>query len=306
MSSLSETLTQIALNTYTYGREASVWLLIGFLFAGLLRVFMPQEFLYKHLGKRGFRSILTATVIGIPLPLCSCGVIPVGVGLYRQGASKASTLAFFISTPATTVTTILIAAGMLGWRFAIAEVVLCFAVAFITGLLASLLLGKRSEKSERAGKVDVRSFCEASYSNKGGKEKIVAVFRYGFIDMVDDIGLYVLIGLFTAGVVATLIPSTFIEQFLGKGIIPLILMVLIGTPMYICSTASVPFVAALVAKGMHSAAGLVFLVAGPATNLSTILVVGKSMGKETAFLYVASIIIFSVLFAYGFCLVGWV
>jgi hypothetical protein len=132
------------------------------------------------------------------------------------------------------------------------------------------------------------------------------MFRYGFIEMVDDVGIYILIGLFTAGVVAAVLPQPVIEQYLGKGLLPLFIMVLIGTPMYVCSTASVPFVAAMVAKGMHPAAGLVFLTAGPATNISTILVIGKVMGRDTATLYVFSIIFLSVIIAYGFCLSGWV
>lgn len=302
-------------NTFNYGKEASFWLLIGFLFAGFLKVFIPSNFFYRYLGKSSLKSIFMATLLGIPLPLCSCGVIPTGVGLYRQGASKASTLAFFISTPATTITTILISVGMLGWKFAVAEIITCFGVAFLTGTLALLILEKEENKKikgemnlhEAKTDGDKCPTYETFQPKKSRlKGKIWEMFHYGFVEMVDDVGLYVLIGLVTAGIVAALIPQTLIEQFLGKGILPLLIMVLIGTPMYICSTASVPFVAAMAAKGMHLAAGLVFLVAGPATNVSTILVVGKVMGKKTATLYVFSIIFFSVLIAYGFCLVGWI
>ena len=314
LNDFTKILAEIIVNTLNYGREASFWLILGFLFAGFLKVFIPSDFLYKYLGKGSFRSIFMATLLGIPLPLCSCGVIPTGVGLYRQGVSKASTLAFFISTPATTVTTIMISVGMLGWKFTIAEIVTCFGVAFLTGILALFLLEKREVK--KTGKVNFRiaevsnmcALCENSKNpgNSSLKEKFREMFHYGFIEMVDDVGVYILIGLLTAGIVASLIPETIIENYLGKGLLPLFIMVLIGTPMYICSTASVPFVAAMAAKGMHLAAGLVFLVAGPATNLSTILVIGKVMGKRTAILYVSSIIFFTVFIAYGFCLVGWI
>ena len=292
-------------NTLNYGREASPWLLLGFLFAGLLKVFASPSLLYRHLGGGGLRSILLATMIGIPLPLCSCGAIPVGVGLYRQGASKAATLAFFISTPATTVTAVILAIGMLGWRFAVAEILVCFGVAFLTGVFASMLSGKSPAKplsiarcSSQLGFLDLRS-------EKGLKGKLEEALRYGFVDMVDDIGLYVLVGLLITGFVAALIPSPLVKEYLGGGVASLLFMALIGTPIYVCSTASIPFVAALVEKGMHPTAGLVFLIAGPATNLSTIIVVGKTLGRGTAALYVTSVIALSVFFAYMLYAVGW-
>lgn len=126
----------ILLWTWKFTEDAAPWLLMGFLFAGLLKAFVPSEIVLRYLGKRDMRSILVAILVGIPLPLCSCGVILTGIGLYRSGASKASTLAFFIATPATTITTILIAVGMLGWRFALAEVLTCFGMAIATGLMA--------------------------------------------------------------------------------------------------------------------------------------------------------------------------
>jgi hypothetical protein len=284
---------------------ASPWLLLGFLLAGFLKVFVPSDFLYRHFTGGGFRSILMATLIGIPLPLCSCGVIPVGVGLYRQGVPKPATLAFFISTPATTVSAVILSIGMLGWKFALLEIIICFSVAFLTGSLFFLL----EERGRKRGKVKGFSLACVSTEFKreaGLKAKITEMFRYGFVEMVDDVGLYVLIGLFTAGIVAVFLPSSLVAQHLGGGILPLLVMVFIGTPMYICSTASIPFVAAMAGKGMSLSAGLVFLVAGPATNLSTILVIGKAMDKGTAALYLSSIIVFSVLLAYGFQTVGWI
>lgn len=293
----------ILLWTWKFTKEAAPWLLMGFLFAGLLKAFVPSEVILKYLGKGDLRSILTATLVGIPLPLCSCGVIPTGIGLYRSGASKASTLAFFIATPATTVTTILIAVGMLGWRFALAEVLTCFGVAIATGLLAWIFLKESETVKPTEGKRNGKENIPAKRRRLG--EGIKTMLRYGFVDMVDDIGLYILIGLLGAGIIAALAPTDLIQQYLGRGLLPLVIMVLIGTPMYICSTGSVPFVAALIEKGMNPSAGLVFLIVGPATNLSTILVIAKSMGRKTAVLYLSSIIVFSILIAYSFGLGGW-
>ncbi|MDI6888608.1 MAG: permease [Methanocellales archaeon] len=291
----------ILLWTWKFTKEAAPWLLLGLLFAGLLKAFVPSEIVLRYLGKGNLRSILMATLVGIPLPLCSCGVIPTGLGLYKSGASKASTLAFFIATPATTITTILIAVGMLGWKFALAEVLTCFGVAIATGLLAWILLKESETAKPTGGKHNANTLTKKLRLGEG----IKAMLHYGFVDMVDDIGLYVLIGLLGAGIIAALAPPDLIQQYLGRGLLPLVIMVLIGAPMYICSTGSVPFVAALIEKGMNPSAGLVFLIVGPATNLSTILVIAKSMGRETAALYVSSMIVFSILIAYSFGLGGW-
>jgi len=190
---------------------------------------------------------------------------------------------------------------MIGWKFALADVVASFVIALLTGFLASLLFRKESLKSLSDG----ASCCEVEHRPSSFKEKMNIALRYGFIEMVDDIGLYVVIGLLAAAIVAVAIPSIAIETYMGSGLIPIFIMTTIGLPIYVCSTGSVPFVAALIAKGLCPAAGLAFLIAGPATNLSTMLAVGKVMGKKTLLLYVLSVIIFSVLVAYIFELSGW-
>ncbi len=301
---------QIFTNTWHYTQEAAPWLLIGFLFAGLLKAFLPTAVLLKYIGGKNIKSILTATVIGIPLPLCSCGVIPTGMGLYKQGASRASTLAFLIATPATTVTTIIISIGMLGWHFTTAAVITCFAVAAITGVLSLRLLPEADRQKPAAPKDNQCAHPLATapacpHCRRNLKEGLKTTFRFGFIEMVNDVGKYIILGLFLAGLIATVFPPTIVDKYLAKGFLPLIIMVLVATPMYICSTASIPFVAALIAKGMHPAAGLVFLIAGPATNASTIMAIWKIMGKNTALLYLTAIILLSVFIAYIFYLTGW-
>lgn len=302
-------------NFWQFLVEAAPWLLLGFLFAGLLKAFIPSELILRYVGRGNIRSILTATLIGIPLPLCSCGVIPTGIALYEQGASRAATIAFLIATPATTVTAILLTLGMLGWEFTVAYIVAAFVVAIVTGLLALAFL-KEGSRAVRAEGLDCSCeeegdapFCTVENSAAGGKrgfgERIKTTFRYGFIDMVDDIGHWILIGLAAAAIIAALVPESYIADYLGGGLLALVIMALVATPIYICSTASVPFVAALVASGMNPAAGLVFLILGPATNLSTVLVIGKSMGKRTVALYLVSIMVLSIAIAYLFSLSGW-
>lgn len=295
--------------------EAAPWLLLGFLFAGLLKAFVPSGVILRFVGKGNLRSILTATVVGIPLPLCSCGVIPTGMALYRQGASRAATLAFLIATPATTVTAILLSLGMLGARFTAAYVITACVVAVATGLLSLLLLrkGQRGPSPRTAacgcdaeGEGTNCAVADAAiYRGYGLKERIKTALRYGFIEMGEDIGHWVLIGLAAAAVISALVPESYIGEYLGGGLLALVIMAAVATPIYICSMASVPFVAALVVSGMNPAAGLVFLLLGPATNLSTVLVVGKVMGKATVALYLVSIMLLSIAMAYLFSYVGW-
>ena len=294
--------------------EAAPWLLLGFLFAGLLKAFVPSELILRYVGKGNIRSILTATVIGIPLPLCSCGVIPTGMALYQQGASRAATVAFLIATPATTVTTILLTAGMLGGKFTAAYIITAFVVAIFAGVLALIFLKEKSGAMPESAACSCESgegeaTCVADGTGRHGgyglKERIKVTFRYGFLDMGEDIGHWILIGLAAAAIIAALVPENYIVEYLGGGLTALIIMAVVATPIYICSTASVPFVAALVASGMNPSAGLVFLILGPATNLSTVLVIGKSMGKGTVTLYLASIMVLSIAMAYLFNYVGW-
>jgi hypothetical protein len=295
--------------TWYYLKESSPWLLLGLLLAGLLRALIPSEVILNYLGKRDFKSILRASLVGIPLPLCSCGVLPTGIGLYKQGASKASTLAFIIATPATTITSILLILGMIGWKFMLAQIAIAFGVALLTGLSAFIFLKDEEKITTKSRREKAhgfhKGFIECEECRHRLKDRIKTTFSYGFVEVMDDIGVYLLIGLVLAGLLAALLPTSLISEYMGKGPFPMLLMILIGTPMYICSTGSVPFAASLIAKGMAPSAGLVFLIVGPATNLSAFLVISKAMGKKAALLYITSIICFSILIASAIHLVGW-
>ena len=292
--------------------EAAPWLLLGFLFAGLLKVFIPSEVILRYIGGGNIRSILTATLVGIPLPLCSCGVLPTAMTLYKQGSSKTATMAFLIATPATTVTAIVLTLAILGWKFTMVYVVTAFIVATGTGLLALLFLKtKPHEAALNSGETKNEDTCgcgceeEASNKTHNFKKKIRTVFHYGFIEMIEDIGLWILIGLLLAAVIYSFLPGNVVEEYMGSGLLALVLVAVVSAPMYICSTAAVPFVAAMIATGMLPGAGLVILILGPATNVSTILVIARSMGKSTVVLYIASIMVISIGTAYVVSLGGW-
>lgn len=275
---------------------AAPWLLLGYLFAGILRVLIPAGFLERHIGG-GFKSILYATLIGIPLPLCSCGVIPTALGLRRRGAGVGATLAFLIATPVTSVTALALLYAFFGLSFLILMVAGVFFIAMLTGLLADILI--KTQKG--LGKEVKCPHCEIEHAHEhyfGLGEKVKEVFRFGFLEMGRDTLLWILLGLLGAGIIATFAPKEIIGQYLGGGFLPLILMILIGTPMYVCSTGSIPFVAALAAKGLTLGGVVIFLIVGPATNLSTFLVLAKELGKKTAILYLSSMVILSLIFGY--------
>ena len=279
---------------WRYTVEAAPWLLLGFLIAGLLRVFVSPSKLSRHLGGRGLRHVATATLIGIPMPLCSCSVIPIGVSLYRMGASKASSLAFFISAPATAITAIMLTWGMIGWKFALAVVLVSMAIALCTGLLASRVL--RDGHLEHA--CNGASCCLISYEGLSFKARMRKALHYGFVDLALDLAPYVLAGLALAAIIGAAVPQSIVESYMGSGLMPILAMTAIGIPIYVCSTGSIPFVAALISKGLSPAAGLAFLITGPATNISTMLAISKSMGRKALILYLSSIITLTIAMAY--------
>ncbi len=273
------------------------WLAIGYLFAGLLKVLVPADFLEKHIGS-GFKSILIATLIGIPLPLCSCGVIPTAMGLRRRGASLGATLAFLIATPMTTVTTLFLLYAFFGWKFVILMLFAGFSIAILTGLFADIFIDSSETEIKKEAKCP---HCNVTCEHEhyfGLTEKIKEIFKYGFLEMGKDTLGWILLGLLGAGIIATLAPKEVIGRYLGAGFLPLILMVIIGTPMYICSTGSIPFVAALVSKGLTIGGAVVFLIVGPATNLSTFFVLTHELGRKTAIMYIVSIATLSLILGY--------
>ncbi|MCL0037758.1 permease [Thermodesulfovibrionales bacterium] len=310
MFEVAELIVSILTYTWEFVKKAAPWLLLGFLFAGLLKAFVPSDIISRYLGKRSFSSVLIATFIGLIIPLCSCGVLPLAISLYKSGASRASALAFLIATPATSITAVIVTAGMLGWKFALLKILIVVAIVASAVVLVQILFRGESPISPAVKRHNLGlkvSYTPVSYTSVSYTfiDKIKRAFRYGFIEMVDDMGLYIIIGLFAAGVVSAVVPPDMIERYLGEGLIPLIIMVLVGAPMYICTIGSLPFVYAMIEAGMNPHAGLVFLIVGPVTNLAVFLVVAKSMGKKTAAVYVGSVIVFSILFTYLISLSEW-
>jgi len=274
-------------------KEMSPYLLFGFLFAGLLRVFISAEKIASHLGKGKILSSIKASIMGIPLPLCSCGVIPAAISLRRQGANKGATLSFLISTPITGIDSILATYALLGAVFTIFRVAASFLIAIFCGIIANLLL--REDRSATSAPILCNICGEEGEHEHGIAQKIRYMFHYAFVELLEDVGKWLLLGIIIGGIISYLVPKDIISRFLGSDIRAMLIMLLIGIPMYVCATGSIPIVAALMIKGMSPGAGLVFLLTGPATNTVTITVIAKELGKKAVALYILIISIASIL-----------
>ncbi len=267
--------------------EMSPYLLFGFLFAGILHIFMQKEKVGKMLNGNNVRSVMNATFLGIPLPLCSCGVIPAGLSFHKNGASKGATFSCLISTPQTGVDSVLVTYSLLGLPFAIIRPV----VALVTGVFGGVTANIFTKKEQRVGN---RKPVAMPEKKAGGKIK--KVFVYGFYELIQDISKWLIIGLLLAALLAVAIPDDFFTQYVHLPWLNIFVVLLASVPLYVCATGSVPIAAVLLMKGLSPGAALVFLMAGPATNIATLTVLWRELGKKTTLVYLATIIGGAVLF----------
>jgi len=266
--------------------EMAPYLLLGFLFAGLLKAYFPQKGITRYLGKPGFKSTANASLLGVPMPLCSCGVIPTGISFYRNGATKGSTTSFLISTPQTGVDSIMATYALLGLPFAVIRPI----VALVTGLLGGTLSHslEKNQFSESESVEDLMNIKENNGNSRINKFKMV--FQYGFGELLEDIVKWLLIGLIAAALLSVIIPDSFFSEYIGNPYLEMLIVLAASIPMYICATGSIPMAAVLLLKGLSPGAALVLLMAGPATNVATMTVIGKVMGRKTLLIYLFSII----------------
>jgi uncharacterized membrane protein YraQ (UPF0718 family)/copper chaperone CopZ len=261
--------------------EMAPWLLLGFLIAGLLHVFFPDGTINRLLGKSNMKSVLRAALIGIPLPLCSCGVIPTGVSIHKNGASKGAAISFLISTPQTGVDSIMVTYSLLGLPFAVVRPI----VALVTGVFGGFMTNRAEKKDEFT--VDLST---ETTSGKTIKKPLFEIFRYAFVDFLQDIAKWLIIGLLVAAFIAILVPDDFFASYIQNDFVGMLIILIASIPVYVCATSSVPIAAVLMMKGISPGAALVFLMAGPATNAATISVIGNAMGRKTLFVYLGTLI----------------
>ena len=265
--------------------EMSPYLLLGFLIAGILHVFVPRRFYARYLSRDNKLSVLWAALLGIPLPLCSCGVIPTAIGLRNERASKGAVASFLIATPQTGVDSILATFSVLGLGFAVIRPV----AALVTGVCGGLLVNRLVREDD--GEDTAESSCRADSGNR-----VWRVLRYAYFDMIQDIGFRLVVGLLLAALIQVVVPDEFFLHFGSSPLLQMLVILLVAVPMYICSTGSIPVAAALIMKGLSPGAALVMLMAGPAVNLASILVVRKALGTRFTAVYLFVIVAFSILF----------
>lgn len=291
----------------TLSNAMAPYILFGLLFAGILHELVPEGLVTKHLGKESISSVIKATLFGVPLPVCSCGVIPLATSIKKSGASRGATLSFLISTPITGVDSILATYGMFGWVFTLYRVFTSMLIAMIAGVLTNIF-----DKEEEIVKPKFflspekpteSSCCSSSSCSSSSSEKtkfsIKKALRYGFVTLLGDIAKPLFWGLIIGALISSFIPQNLSDILVEYSWLSYIITIAIAVPMYVCATASLPIAAALMLSGVSAGAAFVFLSAGPATNTVTIGVVKKMLGKRSVIIYLSSIILGSVIFGLG-------
>lgn len=285
-------------NTVDLFFETAPWLLLGLVLAGLLKALMQENAVQRWIGGEGVWPIVKAAVIGAPLPLCSCGVVPVAMGMRRGGASKGSTISFMLSTPENGVDSVSLTYVLLGPVMAIVR-----PVAGVTlGIFAGLLTGWKD--TDGAGKQVSETKCCGGHDHETKSsdddsmdqpfsQRLQAGLIYSMTRMVDDLRMWLLIGIVVAGAVVTFVPTELLTQW-GSGPIAMLVMIIAGVPMYICASASTPLAVSFAAVGLSPGTVLVFLLAGPATNIGTLGIINKEFGRRALIAYLTAIVVGSI------------
>jgi len=283
-------LSVILKETIFFFNEVSIYLLFGFIIAGILHVLFPESIIRRHLGRDSFGSVLKSTLFGIPIPLCSCGVVPVAASLRNSGASKGATISFLISTPQVGADSFMITYSLLGWVFALFRIVASLITAIAAGIMVNILSRNDSPQSGKA--------LSNMNSEEGFGRRIRSILQYVEYDLLGSIANALMVGIIAAGIITALIPEGFFDRYLGSDFLSMILMLLIGIPLYVCAAASTPIAASLIMKGISPGAALVFLLTGPATNAITIATTARVLGKKSTAVYLAAIALVSLALGY--------
>ena len=304
--------------------QMSPYLLLGFLLAGIMHAFIPKRYFTRYLSKPDLRSVVNAALLGIPLPLCSCGVLPTAMSLRKEGASKGAATSFLIATPQTGVDSIIATFSLMGLPFAVIRPIVALVTALFGGTLVNVIDKEKPEKAEEAEhccchhEEEEAEHCYCHHEEEEAEHccchheeeeaehccchheadakqttflgKCLVALRYAFVDMIADIGKWLVLGLVIAALITVLVPDTFFAVFADNTWLSILLVLAISIPMYICATGSIPIAVALMLKGLTPGAALVLLMAGPAANFASILVIRKQLGLRTLMAYLAAIV----------------
>ena len=286
---------------YSLSIDMGFYMVIGLLLVTVFNVLIKKEWIAAHLGSGSLWSVIKASILGVPLPLCSCGVVPTGLYLKDHGASDAAATSFLISTPQTGVDSIVATYGLMGVTFARFRPV----AAFISGVFGGAMVrifGKSSNTVVTAEDTDCHDGTCTPAPAKAELPlfaRLKESFKYAFGDFVGDIAYHFILGLIIAALITVLIPADFLVSVgLDSGILAMLVMIVVGAPMYICSTSSIPIALSLIAKGLSPGTAFVFLFMGPFTNMATISILGKKLGGRNTAVYLGSAAVSAIGFGY--------
>lgn len=285
--------------------DTAFWLLLGLLAAGFIKAFISEDTMLRWVGGRGIGAILRAALFGAPLPLCSCGVLPAAIGLRRAGASKEATVSFLISTPETSVDSVAVTYALMGPVMAIFRPLAALFNAVGTGLLTTLIsddvvpvrAGASGEKVDSCCSTKTEASCCAEKKvvrTESQPNKFWLALRYASADLLDDIAAWMAVGIVLAGFMLTFIPPDWLAQW-GGGLSAMLVMLVVGVPMYICAVASTPVAAGLLLAGVSPGAVLVFLLVGPATNIASFALLKRELGLQVTAMYLFGLSVLSLL-----------
>ena len=295
---------QIINETLSLFLASSIYVIFGLIVSGLIRVFLNPDTVARHLGTGKFLSVLKAAFFGIPLPLCSCGVLPTAIGLKKQGANSGATTAFLISTPESGVDSIAITYALLDPIMTVARPVVAFISAIAAGFTENVFAKETKQTifpNDPGCPMDdccdgLNCTAQAHAGHHSFFEKLTYGLKYAFTDVWSDMASWFISGLLLAGIITTLVPKEMVSSYLGGGVSSMLIMLFVGIPLYICATASTPIAAAMVLKGISPGTALVFLIAGPATNITSLTVLFGALGKRATLIYLSIISVSAVLF----------
>ena len=303
-------------NIWAVFLDTAFWLLLGLLAAGIIKSFIAEDTMQRWVGGSGFAAVSRAALFGAPLPLCSCGVLPAAIGLHRSGASREATVSFLISTPETSVDSIAVTYALMGPVMAVYRPIAALASAIITGMMTALVKtdvpvaaaaekitdaccsseAAHVEKTCCAGGSDADSSpacCASATPVAEQQSRLYSAVKYAASELLDDIAAWMAVGIVIAGVMLTYIPADWLAQW-GRGLSAMLVMLLVGIPMYICAVASTPVAAGLIMAGVSPGVALVFLLVGPATNIAGLALVSRELGFKVTLVYLAGIAVVSV------------
>jgi len=317
MDSILPFVSKLAAASWWMLAEMSPYLLLGFVVAGLLSAFISPQWVERHLGGSRLGQIFKASLFGVPLPLCSCGVIPVAASLRRHGAGKGATTAFLLSTPQTGVDSIAVTYALLGPFLAVFRPLVALLTGFVGGTLVHVLDrdpappaavpaaascaadacgGDCAGADSAATTASCCGDAECAGNRAAGQSRLAAALRYGLVTLPRDIGKALVVGVLLSGLISAVVEPAALEGVLGRGLLPILLAMAIGVPLYVCATASVPIAVAMIHAGLSPGAAIAFLISGPATNGATLTTLWRVLGWRSMVIFLVTVAVGAVAF----------